>query len=659
MFDRIASLVCQTLFSFGFLVCSTSLSQGHNGAVVGAYPIEGITIDGNLDDWPKHAVAVSTNGIVRGDKPTSLDDLNCRFRVGYSTSDNALYVAIEVTDDSLVVDPSFEGAWDAQDGCSIYIDRRPHRDASAVEQYSKCGESIRVQGFNTRASNVEVKTARSEGGCVYEWCIHLPGETLSAGRLLGFDLDVADKDADGSFTWLAWGNGAQKAYFPWRIGDLFLLSNGDDLKLGRVRGKVVLNKDEFVGKDQFPRVLVQSTTAPRIWAHVECDQSGEYSAKLLEGNYRITPVDALDLRVAETEYVTCNVRAGEVVEAPSLQVSKLSKPDLGRTEGALQSGAFDPRAFDRFLRVHMQYYKIPGMSIAVVKDGRVIYHDALGYKNAFTKEPVTTDTLFEAGSMTKVVFAYAVNRLVERGVLDLDVPLYEYWPEVLDKFPDDERYKLITARYVLAHRTGLTNWDGYELQFTPGTNFGYSGQAFEWLAMVVSQITNKSIAEVVHDEVFVPLGIENAYLTWEEDSDYAARTASGHRQGNAPISKTIDAEPFMAYSLHTDALNYAKLLVGIMERDGLEETTFKEMLRRQFEIVDASNPEELPYGLGIVVEETSHGLKLSHGGTRTGFTSNMVLYDGLRAGYVFLINNEQAYYLDKDIDAYLTSGNSR
>ncbi len=659
MFDRIVSLVFQTLMSFGFFVFSTPMSQGHNGAVVCAYPLEGITIDGSLDDWPKHAVAVAANGAVQGDKPTNPDDLNCRFRVGYSPANSALYIAIEVTDDSLVVDPSIEGAWDAQDGCSIYIDRRPHRDASAVEQYSRCGESIRFQGFNTRASNVEVKTARSEDGCVYEWCIHLPGETLSPGRLLGFDLDVTDKDADGSSTWLAWGNGTQKAYFPWRIGDLFLLSNGDDLKLGRVSGKIILNDDEFDRKDQFPRVLVQSTTATQFWAHVECNQSGEYSAKLPEGKYKITPVDALDLRVAETDYVTCFVRAGAVVDAPSLQVSKPSKPNLGRAEGALLSGTFEPRTFDSFLKAHMQYYKIPGMSIAVVKDGRVIYQNALGYKNAFTKEPVTTDTLFEAGSMTKVVFAYAVNRLVERGVLDLDVPLYRYWPEVLDKFPDDERYKLITARYVLAHRTGLTNWDGYELQFTPGTNFGYSGQAFEWLAMVVSQVTNKSISEVVHNEVFVPLGIENAYLTWEEDSDYAARTASGHRHGNTPISKTIDAEPFMAYSLHIDASNYAKLLVGIMERDGMEETTFKEMLRQQFEIADAANPEELPYGLGIVVEETSHGLKLSHGGTRTGFTSNMVVYDGIKAGYVFLINNDQAYYLDKDIDAYLTSADSR
>ena len=118
-----------------------------------------------------------------------------------------------------------------------------------------------------------------------------------------------------------------------------------------------------------------------------------------------------------------------------------------------------------------------------------------------TGDKVDSNTLFEAASITKPVFAFAVQRLAERGVIDLDKPLWLYLP-----YPDiayDERYKLITAKHVLTHRTGFPNWRSMnesgklDIKFTPGTDYGYSGEGFEYLKMVVEKITGKKVEQVL------------------------------------------------------------------------------------------------------------------------------------------------------------------
>ena len=109
---------------------------------------------------------------------------------------------------------------------------------------------------------------------------------------------------------------------------------------------------------------------------------------------------------------------------------------------------------------------IPGMSIAVIKDGKIIWTEGFGIKNVRTGEAVTKDTVFEAASLTKPFFAYMAMQLVERGELDLDKPLYEYMPQEdlvkkyirhpwdMDGFNRDW-FRRITARLVLSHSSGL------------------------------------------------------------------------------------------------------------------------------------------------------------------------------------------------------------
>lgn len=101
---------------------------------------------------------------------------------------------------------------------------------------------------------------------------------------------------------------------------------------------------------------------------------------------------------------------------------------------------------------------VPGLSVALVQKGELVWHRGFGVKNAETKEPVVPNTVFEAASLSKPVFAYAVLKLVDAGKMDLDTPLQHYLPGSYD-VGDDARLSQITARHVLSHTPGFPTGD--------------------------------------------------------------------------------------------------------------------------------------------------------------------------------------------------------
>jgi hypothetical protein len=133
----------------------------------------------------------------------------------------------------------------------------------------------------------------------------------------------------------------------------------------------------------------------------------------------------------------------------------------------------------------MKKSNVPGVSIALIQRGKTIWVHGFGVKKAGTSQPVTGETVFEAASLSKPVFAYGVLKLVDQGKLGLDVPLTTYLPKPY--IPGDQRLAKITARIVLSHRTGFPNWrdgDSLPLYFTPGERFSYSGEGYIYLQRV-------------------------------------------------------------------------------------------------------------------------------------------------------------------------------
>lgn len=349
---------------------------------------------------------------------------------------------------------------------------------------------------------------------------------------------------------------------------------------------------------------------------------------------------------------------------------------------ALNGKTITPAAFEGFLQTQMDSLGIPGLSIAVIDDGRIVYHRSLGVANVDTRAPVDEQSIFEAASMSKPVFAYLVMRMVDKHLLDLDTPLYRYLP-----YPDierDERYKLITARMVLTHRTGFPNWRYFNradtslhvhfpdlyLKFTPGTRYSYSGEGFLYLAKVVAALNGRdlqSLEPVYEQEVAVPLGMQHAWFTG--NAFVAQHKVSGHVAGkvtvyhgmNWPISfPNWDSTYFNpAASLHTDAVSYASFLIGLMNGIGLTRKTLDEMLKPEFPLPDslADRKDEHPaVGLGIFTDSTPYGIAYEHGGDNGNFKSHFIWYKSRKAGYVFFANSDKGDALDSRLREFFTLG---
>lgn len=292
----------------------------------------------------------------------------------------------------------------------------------------------------------------------------------------------------------------------------------------------------------------------------------------------------------------------------------------------------------------MQEAGIPGLSIAVISDGEIAWTGAFGVADAESGEPVTEATLFEAASLSKPLFAYAVLRLVERGELDLDRPLHELLE--YERFGGAERARALTARLVLSHQTGLPNWGGEVLEFgfEPGERFGYSGEGYVYLQRVLEARTGLTLEELARREVFEPLGMDDSRFAWQEGESFPL--ARGHDEGGTAQTRN-PPEPGAASSLHTTASDFAKFVCALLQARGLEQASVDAaftpavMLRgdergseRAAEIAG-----KIGWGLGWGVQEAGAGRIVWHWGDNDVFRGFVALDPGARRGVVYFANS--------------------
>jgi len=279
--------------------------------------------------------------------------------------------------------------------------------------------------------------------------------------------------------------------------------------------------------------------------------------------------------------------------------------------------------------------EVPGLSIAVIKEAKVVWQRSFGVANAESQQPVTDDTIFEAASLSKPVFAYGVLKLVERGKLDLDTPLAKYLPKPYVE--NDKRADVITARMVLSHTTGFPNWSFNQplrTQFSPGERFSYSGEGFVYLQKVVEHLTGQPLDALMRKEVFEPLGMHSSSFVWMDK--YETLKATGHDSaGRAkPLRKNPAANA--AGSLHTTTSDYAKFVVAIMKGRGLRKETLNQMLGQQTRVDEgcsnciAKEPtgkfsDSIFWGLGWGLQRTRQGTSFWHWGDNNNDTHAFVI----------------------------------
>lgn len=309
-------------------------------------------------------------------------------------------------------------------------------------------------------------------------------------------------------------------------------------------------------------------------------------------------------------------------------------------------------SLDSYLQSKVKELKIIGLSIAIINKGKVVQHRTMGYANLEQKLSVTDKTIFEGASMSKSVFAFFVMKYVEEGKLNLDKPLYEYLP-----YPDiayDERYKKITARIVLSHRSGFPNWREKDkkltIKFEPGTDYLYSGEGYQYLAMVLKHLDNtdwNGLEAAFQKKVARPLGMKHTVFI---QTPYTiSNKAEAHEKGkraNANKDKFVAAA-----SIHSEPIDFSKWMIAVMKKKLLSKESYNELFKRHSSLPNSGI--NLYYTLGFHTSDNLYSNLYFHSGNNGGFTCYYIMDIEKDWGYVLFANSENGEELGNELFNYL------
>jgi CubicO group peptidase (beta-lactamase class C family) len=310
---------------------------------------------------------------------------------------------------------------------------------------------------------------------------------------------------------------------------------------------------------------------------------------------------------------------------------------LSTTSAALaQSPEPPPRAAALAARVPalLDSAGIPGISIAVLEGGRTVWTGEFGVRNAVDRRPVGPETVFEAASLSKPVFAYGLLRLVDRGGFDLDRPLSEYVE--MSQFGDDPRMDAITGRMILTHTSGISGFaEGGKVTmgFDPGTRFRYFGDAWLPLQRAVEAVTGEPVHEFLRREVLEPFEMDHSSFVWDDlEGDYA----TPHDELGGLMEKRTFAEAHIAATLHTTASDYARFMAAAMKGTGLTPTSARAFLTPQVDVAPG-----VTWGLGVGLQDDARGRAFWQWGHWFGSKAYMIAYPESGDGLVFLANGDE------------------
>ena len=325
---------------------------------------------------------------------------------------------------------------------------------------------------------------------------------------------------------------------------------------------------------------------------------------------------------------------------------------------------------DKKIEALMASAKVTGMAITVFNNNEPVYKKTFGYKRADTKEPLRESTNIYGASLSKVVFAMLVMKLVEEGVIDLDKPLQQYLPKPIyeyqplmkwhDNYKDlknDTLYQKITARMCLDHTTGFANWRWYEpdqklrVNFTPGSKYEYSGEGLVYLQVVIEKMLNKSLEELMQEKIFKPLGMINSSYKWQQrfETDYSF----GHDANGKLYQKDKDNDARSASTLETTLDDYAAFTKGVLKNSILKPSTTANMFTPQIRIrtVQQFGPNstrdtiawdaiQLGYGLGWGLLQTRYGTGAFKEGHGDGFQHYTIIFPKTGIGIIIMTNSD-------------------
>ncbi|GLR18706.1 serine hydrolase domain-containing protein [Portibacter lacus] len=299
----------------------------------------------------------------------------------------------------------------------------------------------------------------------------------------------------------------------------------------------------------------------------------------------------------------------------------------------------------------MKEFNVPGLSVAVIKNGKLHWTKGYGVSNTNTIQPVDENTLFQAGSISKPLAALAALTLVQEGKVDLDEDVNEYlkdWKVPASDFTKEEK---VTLRRLLSHTAGTTvhgfpgytekdkfptitevlngegNTDKVFVDTEPGSNWRYSGGGYTIMEKLVEDVSGMPLEIFMEKNIFPKIGMENSTFYQPLPSNLKENASLAYNRKGKIIDKSYHNYPEQAAAgLWTTPSDLAKYIIEIRsiangKEDGvLSPETVNEMLTKH----------KGNWGLGPSLRNDGEELIFGHGGKNAGFTNNMIasVYNG-------------------------------
>jgi len=334
-------------------------------------------------------------------------------------------------------------------------------------------------------------------------------------------------------------------------------------------------------------------------------------------------------------------------------------PVMARADGALPADAV--RGIETAVKGMMAERGIPGMAVAVVMDGRILWQGASGVTDVENSVSAETSTLWRIASATKPITAVAAMQLVEKGALDLDAPVQKYVPSFpVKEFP-------LTARLLLCHQSGVRNYrrgeaetgkhypslvDALEifkddpLDHEPGTRYTYTTYGYTLLGVVIEGASGMPFPEYLKKHVLEPAGMRSTFV----DDVYAIlpHRARGYQpkvygvfDGQWRNASLLDSSyKIPGGGLVSTAEDMARFAIAVLDGRLVTGRTFETMSVNQ----KTRDGQPTGYGYGWYIDgregrEPSDG-SVHHGGVQPGFTSDFWLLPRRHLAIAILTNLE-------------------
>lgn len=322
---------------------------------------------------------------------------------------------------------------------------------------------------------------------------------------------------------------------------------------------------------------------------------------------------------------------------------------------------------ESWLHAQMEYRNIPGIAVGIVHDGNLIYARGFGYENLETRAPVTPESLFRIASISKTFTATAVMQLRDAGKLTLENPIEKYLPgfNIGNPFPDAPEIRII---HLLTHTSGLPREAGFpywtdrkfptmqqildklpeqEMIYPPGTKYKYSNLGMALLGEIVSVVSGEPYDRYVTEHILKPLGMNNTYVTLNNDLKNRVVTPYSHRfpDGSRKIMPLTEARGLTPAANLTsnvkDLARYISMQLNTGHNSGnqvLNGYTLAEMHRVHW----LNDNWTSGYGLGFRVWKDDDYTVVGHGGWVAGNRSQISFVPDENVGVVVLTNADDA-----------------